>query len=232
MSQMSSLYRDLSVAENIRLYAGVYGLGRRETRERTQWVIEMAGLAGYESKPAVSLPMGVAQRLALGCALVHRPQVVFLDEPTSGVDPMGRRRFWDILFKLSHEEGITIMLTTHYMSESEHCAVTILYIFTTTGIGLFVATIARNLAQAGLLTVMIFAPMVFLSGAWTPPEALVGWLRLLMKFSPLHYFLDVGLGIFLKNAGLDILWNSILGIAVLGSGVFAFGLWRFRRQFD
>jgi len=95
-----------------------------------------------------------------------------------------------------------------------------------------VATIARNLAQAGLLTVMIFAPMVFLSVAWTPPEALVGWLRLLMKFSPLHYFLDVGLGIFLKNAGLDILWNSILGIAVLGSGVFAFGLWRFRRQFD
>ena len=121
MSQMFSLYRDLTVVENIRLYAGVYGLNRRETREQTQWVIGMAGLAGYETKLAGSLPMGLTQRLALGCALVHGPRVVFLDEPTSGVDPVGRRRFWDILFKLSREEGITIMLTTHYMNESEHC---------------------------------------------------------------------------------------------------------------
>jgi ABC-2 type transport system permease protein len=109
---------------------------------------------------------------------------------------------------------------------------TIIYVFTTTGIGLFIATIAGNLAQVGLLTLMTFAPMVFLSGAWTPPEALVSWLRVLMKFSPLHYFLDVGLGILLKNAGLDILCKSILSIAVLGGGVFSFGLWRFRRQFD
>ena len=121
MSQMFSLYSDLTVVENIRLYAGVYGLNRRETREQTQWVIGMAGLAGYETKLAGSLPMGLTQRLALGCALVHGPRVVFLDEPTSGVDPVGRRRFWDILFKLSREQGITIMLTTHYMSESEHC---------------------------------------------------------------------------------------------------------------
>jgi ABC-type multidrug transport system ATPase subunit len=121
MSQMFSLYRDLTVVENIRLYAGVYGLNRRETREQTQWVISMAGLAGYETKLAGSLPMGLTQRLALGCALVHGPRVVFLDEPTSGVDPVGRRRFWDILFNLSREAGITIMLTTHYVSESEHC---------------------------------------------------------------------------------------------------------------
>jgi len=79
---------------------------------------------------------------------------------------------------------------------------------------------------------MIFAPMVFLSGAWTPPEALVGWLQVLMKFFPLHYFLDVGLGILLKGAGLNILWKPILAIILLGSGVFCFGLWRFRRQFD
>ena len=121
LSQMFSLYRDLTVVENIRLYAGVYGLNRGETREQTQWVIDMAGLAGYETKLAGSLPMGLTQRLALGCALVHGPRVVFLDEPTSGVDPVGRRRFWDILFKLSREAGITVMLTTHYMSESEHC---------------------------------------------------------------------------------------------------------------
>ena len=110
--------------------------------------------------------------------------------------------------------------------------VTILYIFTTTGIGLFVATITRNLGQVGLLTLMIFAPMVFFSGAWTPPEALVGWMRVLMKFSPLHYFLDVGLGILLKGAGLKILWKPIFGMILLGGGVFCFGLWRFRRQFD
>ena len=109
--------------------------------------------------------------------------------------------------------------------------VTILYIFTTTGIGLFIATITRNLAQVGLLTLMIFAPMVFLSGAWTPPEALVWWVRLLMKLSPLHYFLDVGLGILLKGGGLMVLWEPILGMTIIGGGIFAFGLWRFRRQF-
>ena len=121
MSQMFSLYRDLTVLENIRLYAGIYGLGRKRTRERIDWVVSMAGLAGYEKRLAGSLPMGVGQRLALGCALVHRPQVIFLDEPTSGVDPVGRRLFWDILFRLSREQQVTIMLTTHYMSESEHC---------------------------------------------------------------------------------------------------------------
>jgi len=121
MSQLFSLYQDLTVVENIRLYSGIYGLSRRETKERIAWVIHMAGLSGYEKKLAGRLPMGVGQRLALGCALVHHPRVLFLDEPTSGVDPVGRRRFWDILFKLSREDGVTIMLTTHYMSESEHC---------------------------------------------------------------------------------------------------------------
>ncbi len=81
----------------------------------------MADLGGHESDRASSLPIGLRQRLALGCALVHRPQVLFLDEPTSGVDPLGRRRFWDILFKLSREDGVAILITTHYMSEAEHC---------------------------------------------------------------------------------------------------------------
>ena len=121
MSQLFSLYLDLTVVENIRLYSGIYGLDRKETRSRMHWVVDMAGLAGYEHMLAGRLPMGVRQRLALGCALVHRPQVVFLDEPTSGVDPVGRRRFWDVLFRLSRQEGVSILLTTHYMSESEHC---------------------------------------------------------------------------------------------------------------
>jgi ABC-2 type transport system ATP-binding protein len=121
MSQAFSLYTDLTVIENINLYAGIYGLSARETRERAEWVIGMGGLGGYETITTANLPMGLRQRLALGCALVHRPEVLFLDEPTSGVDPAGRRQFWDILFSLSREEGVAILITTHYMSEAEHC---------------------------------------------------------------------------------------------------------------
>jgi ABC-type multidrug transport system ATPase subunit len=121
MSQAFSLYQDLSVVENIRLYAGIYGLSRRMARERTDWIIDMAGLEGRENDLSGSLPMGVRQRLAIGCALVHRPQVLFLDEPTSGVDPIGRRRLWDIIFDLSRNQGVAILVTTHYMSEAEHC---------------------------------------------------------------------------------------------------------------
>ena len=121
MSQAFSLYHDLSVIENIRLYAGIYGLDGRQARRRSDWVIGMAGLAGFEDDAAGRLPMGLRQRLALGCALVHEPRVLFLDEPTSGVDPIGRRMFWDILFHLSRREGVAILVTTHYMSEAEHC---------------------------------------------------------------------------------------------------------------
>lgn len=121
MSQAFSLYLDLTVAENIRLYAGIYGLDRVQTAERLDWIINMAGLHGYQTMLAADLPMGLRQRLALGCALVHKPQVLFLDEPTSGVDPVGRRQFWDILFRLSRVDGVAILVTTHYMSEAEHC---------------------------------------------------------------------------------------------------------------
>ncbi|MEX5217396.1 MAG: ATP-binding cassette domain-containing protein [Nitrospira sp.] len=121
MSQAFSLYLDLTVEENIRLFAGIYGLDRRATNERFGWIVRMADLKGYESSLTGRLPMGVRQRLALGCALVHQPRVVFLDEPTSGVDPIGRRQFWDILSHLAREEGVAILVTTHYMSEAEHC---------------------------------------------------------------------------------------------------------------
>ena len=121
MSQAFSLYLDLTVQENIRLYAGIYGLDRQQSTERLAWVLDMAGLVGNEKSLAGSLPMGLRQRLALGCALVHRPRILFLDEPTSGVDPLGRRRFWEILFRLSREDGVAILVTTHYMTEAEHC---------------------------------------------------------------------------------------------------------------
>jgi len=121
MSQAFSLYLDLTVVENIRLFAGIYGLDQRQARRRMEWIIGMAGLTGYEADRTGRLPMGVRQRLALGCALVHEPLVLFLDEPTSGVDPIGRRRFWEMLSRLAREDGVAILVTTHYMSEAEHC---------------------------------------------------------------------------------------------------------------
>jgi ABC-2 type transport system ATP-binding protein len=121
MSQTFSLYQDMTVLENIRLYARIYAVPRSHLKQRTDWVIEMAGLHGVEGRLAGKLPMGLRQRLALGCALVHRPRVLFLDEPTSGVDPIGRRRFWDILVQMVRVERVAILVTTHYMSEAEHC---------------------------------------------------------------------------------------------------------------
>ncbi len=121
MSQAFSLYLDLTVTENVRLFAGIYGLGPGETQERLDWIVRMAGLSGYETTLTGGLPMGVRQRLALGCALVHRPRVLFLDEPTSGVDPLGRRRFWEILSRLARQDGVAILVTTHYLTEAEHC---------------------------------------------------------------------------------------------------------------
>ncbi len=121
MSQAFSLYQDLTVLENIRLYARIYAVPRSQLKARSDWVIEMAGLDGVEDRLTGGLPMGIRQRLALGCALVHRPRVLFLDEPTSGVDPIGRRRFWDILARMARVERVAILVTTHYMSEAEHC---------------------------------------------------------------------------------------------------------------
>jgi ABC-2 type transport system ATP-binding protein len=121
MSQAFSLYLDLTVEENIRLFGGIYGLDNRALKERFQWIVTLAGLSGYESSQTSRLPMGVRQRLALGCALVHDPRVLFLDEPTSGVDPIGRRRFWEMLTRLAREEGVAILISTHHMSEAEHC---------------------------------------------------------------------------------------------------------------
>ncbi len=121
MSQQFSLYTDLTVVENILLYAGIYGLRPVEARARCDWICTMAGLHSHINERTSRLPVGMRQRLALGCALVHRPRVLFLDEPTSGIDPIGRQRFWKILFQLSREEGVTVLVTTHYMSEAEHC---------------------------------------------------------------------------------------------------------------
>lgn len=121
MSQSFSLYTDMTAMENLEFYAGVYGLFPRMRRVRIAEVISLVGLEGYERRLSSDLPVGIRQRLALGCALVHRPEVIFLDEPTSGVDVLGRRQFWDTLLRLAREECVAILVTTHYMTEAEHC---------------------------------------------------------------------------------------------------------------
>jgi ABC-2 type transport system ATP-binding protein len=120
MSQKFSLYEALTVDQNIRFFGGIYGIAGDRFAARRQFVIEMAGLRGRENTLTRDLPGGWRQRLALGCAILHEPTIVFLDEPTGGVDPLSRRRFWDLIGALSRS-GVTVLVTTHYLDEAEHC---------------------------------------------------------------------------------------------------------------
>ena len=120
MSQKFSLYEDLTVAENIDFYGGIYRIPKAKRKERREWVLRMAGLSEHQRTRTGTLPGGWKQRLALGCAVLHEPSIVFLDEPTSGVDPISRRSFWDLIYELAGR-GVTIFVTTHYMEEAEYC---------------------------------------------------------------------------------------------------------------
>lgn len=120
MSQRFSLYEDLTVEENIRFFGGIYGLDNQRIRKRMAWVVEMAGLSGREKSLTRTLSGGWKQRLALGCAILHEPPIVFLDEPTGGVDPLSRRNFWNLINELS-SQGVTVLVTTHYLDEAEYC---------------------------------------------------------------------------------------------------------------
>ncbi|MCL5772945.1 MAG: ABC transporter ATP-binding protein [Firmicutes bacterium] len=120
MSQKFSLYDDLTVKENLNFFAGVYGIANHQRAERIKEMVEMAGLRGREDALAKNLSGGWKQRLSLGAAILHKPPLLFLDEPTGGVDPISRRQFWDIIYELS-KGGTTILVTTHYMDEAEHC---------------------------------------------------------------------------------------------------------------
>jgi ABC-2 type transport system ATP-binding protein len=120
MSQRFSLYEDLTVSENLDFYAGIYGLSKAEREERKKAIIAMAGLTGREKNITKNLSGGWKQRLALGCALIHKPKLLVLDEPTAGVDPVSRRIFWEMIYTLA-KQGITILVTTHYMDEASSC---------------------------------------------------------------------------------------------------------------
>jgi ABC-2 type transport system ATP-binding protein len=120
MSQKFSLYGDLSVMENLRFFGGIYGVKGARLVERLKFAIEMAGLEGRSDTLVADLSGGWKQRLALGCAVLHEPAILFLDEPTSGVDPESRRRFWDLIYALA-DGGVCVVITTHYMDEAEYC---------------------------------------------------------------------------------------------------------------
>ncbi len=120
MSQKFSLYEDLTVKENIRFYAGIYGKSDRFIKEKTVIILEQLQLSGETNKLVKSLPLGWKQKLAFSVAIFHEPQIVFLDEPTGGVDPVTRREFWGMIYKAT-ESGITVFVTTHYMDEAEYC---------------------------------------------------------------------------------------------------------------
>jgi ABC-2 type transport system ATP-binding protein len=120
MSQKFSLYDDLTVEENINFYGGIYKLSRHDRDERKEKIIKLAGIEAFRNSPTKTLSGGWKQRLALGCSLIHKPRIIFLDEPTSGVDPITRANFWGIIKGLA-KEGVTVFVTTHYMDEAENC---------------------------------------------------------------------------------------------------------------
>ncbi|RLD54980.1 MAG: ABC transporter ATP-binding protein [Bacteroidetes bacterium] len=120
MSQKFSLYEDLTIRENIRFFAGIYGLNSKEIKERTNELLTKLEITDLGDKLISSLPLGWKQKLAFSIAVFHRPQIVFLDEPTGGVDPITRRQFWDMIYEAANE-GITVFVTTHYMDEAEYC---------------------------------------------------------------------------------------------------------------
>ncbi|RPH93457.1 ABC transporter ATP-binding protein [candidate division KSB1 bacterium] len=120
MSQKFSLYTDLTLSENLEFYGGVYSLTHNEIADRSAVIMEQLGLTPFRSRLPKELPLGYRQRLALGCSVLHKPRILFLDEPTGGVDPVARRTFWDLIYRLA-DEGSTVFVTTHYMDEAEYC---------------------------------------------------------------------------------------------------------------
>jgi len=120
MSQRFSLYDDLTIEENIDFFSGIYGVADEKRKERKEWVLDMAGIGEKRKSITRTMASGFKQRLALGCAVIHEPPIIFLDEPTSGVDPISRRRFWNLIYEMS-SRGTTVFVTTHYLDEAEYC---------------------------------------------------------------------------------------------------------------
>jgi len=169
MSQRFSLYENLTVDENIQFFGGVYGLDRAKLAARREFVLEMAGLRGRESTLARTLSGGWRQRLALGCAILHEPPIVFLDEPTGGVDPLSRRRFWRLIDGLS-QAGVAVLVTTHYLDEAEHChRIAIIQSGTLAALGT-VAELKQTFANRPIVEVRAASPVEAMKALDAMPE--------------------------------------------------------------
>ncbi len=169
MSQRFSLYESLTVDENIRFFAGLYGLAGERYAERRRFVLEMAGLEGREKTITRQLSGGWRQRLALGCAILHEPRILFLDEPTGGVDPISRRQFWRLIDRLAGE-GVTVLVTTHYLDEAERCGrVAIMHAGRLIGIG-SVAEVKRVFADRPIVEVRVDRPVAAMQALDAMPE--------------------------------------------------------------
>jgi len=163
MSQKFSLYEDLTVEENIDFYSGIYRLAPEKKQARKEWVIEMAGLREHRHSRTAILSGGWKQRLALGCAILHEPPIIFLDEPTSGVDPISRRQFWDLIYELAGR-GVTVFVTTHYMDEAEYCdRIALIYRGELIALGT-PATLKTELMQEEVLEVLSERPQDAMDG--------------------------------------------------------------------
>jgi len=169
MSQRFSLYENLTVDENIQFFGGVYGLDRAKLAARREFVLDMAGLRGRESTLARTLSGGWRQRLALGCAILHEPPIVFLDEPTGGVDPLSRRRFWRLIDGLS-QAGVAVLVTTHYLDEAEHChRIAIIQSGTLAALGT-VAELKQTFANRPIVEVHAASPVEAMKALDAMPE--------------------------------------------------------------
>jgi ABC-type multidrug transport system ATPase subunit len=209
MSQKFSLYNDLSVVENLRFFAGVYGVRGDQLAKRLDFAIDMAGLKGREDSLVADLSGGWKQRLALGAAVMHEPAILLLDEPTSGVDPASRRRFWDLIYALAGE-GVCVVITTHYMDEAEYCN-------------------RIALVNGGRL-VALGSPGELKKSATSPSIKRIS--PRLSTVNPMSYYLIVIRGTFLKGVGLSVLWPQMLALAVLGVVLLGLSVLRFDKSLD
>lgn len=205
MSQRFALYEDLSVWENLEFYAGVYNVPRGQRRARLEELVAMAGLEGRKRQLAGQLSGGWKQRLALGCAIVHRPPLLFLDEPTAGVDPVSRRHFWMMIHGLAHQ-GVTVFVTTHYLDEAEHAnRVAMIYNGVLRALA-SPAELKRSALQGQLLNVRCDAPFA----AATLLESLPGVHDVALHGNDIHALVDGADGVMeqirgaLEEAGITV----------------------------
>ncbi len=193
MSQKFSLYEDLTVVENLQFYAGMYSLPPEKERMRIQEMLALAGLESRQREMAVNLSGGWKQRLALGCAILHNPPILFLDEPTGGVDPKSRRMFWDIIYDLSLQ-GTTVMVTTHFMDEAEHCD-EIGFIFEGSLIASDTPDNLKKILPGTLLEIPTAEPMKLLE---TLESAKTNYLDIYPSGANLHVLVEPGAGLRLR----------------------------------